>query len=471
MITITRALARQARAIIGRALYGPGRSDATLPVRLVAGPERFYLRAQSSRAAVEYRSPDSQAPADLTVPLRLLADCEGRKAEPVRIESCEAGLVSAHWQDGPVPQVVTYDAPDSQPEFPEPPQEFGENPPELLSILAQAMETAEADCTRFALNTVQLRGRSGVVAATDGRQLLLHSGCMFPWDGDVLVPKTPLFGCKELPQDQPLLLGKLDDWLCVRVGPWTIWLASDKTGRFPQVENHLQPIGGATATLRISNDDAEFLLQSLPRLPGSSDGQAVTVDLNGRVAIRARPTVRGQATEIVLHGSTYSGEPIRISTDRRYLSRALALGFRELHLFGSRAPVQCQGPQRQYVWALLDPDSVVPATDNVVRIDSDQFPEKSPPTVRQRSPQRTAMSARNRNSSTHSAQPAEQEATVRPSPSTTDLIEQAEAVRLSLRESLVKTGELIHALKQQRKRSRLVASTLASLRELDAVAQ
>ena len=45
------------------------------------------------------------------------------------------------------------------------------------------------------------------------------------------------------------------------------------------------------------------------------------------------------------------------------------------------------------------------------------------------------------------------------------------AVRLSLRESLVKTSELIHALKRQRRRSRLVASTLASLRELDAVAQ
>ena len=54
----------------------------------------------------------SQAPADLTVPLRLLADCEGRKAEPVRIESCAAGLVSAHWQDGPVPQpALRLDAP------------------------------------------------------------------------------------------------------------------------------------------------------------------------------------------------------------------------------------------------------------------------------------------------------------------------------------------------------------------------
>ena len=355
MITITRSFAHQARIIIARALFGAGRPDtATLPVQLVTCPEALCLRAYSSWAAVEYRTQDGQEPAELTVPLGLFADCEGRKADPVHLEHGE-GQVLARWQDGPVPQVVSHQIPDLTPEFPELPAELAENPPELLSCLVQAMDTTDPDTGRFALNTVQLRGRSGVVAATDGRQLLRHSGFAFPWDGDILLPKTPLFACKELPHDQPVLLGSLDDWLCLRVGPWTIWLAIDKTSRFPKVE---------TCCGRRKPPRRRFR-SALP-MPSSCSSHcsdcriAVTVDLNGRVAIRARPAVRGQATEIVLNGSTYSGEPIRISTDRRYLSRALALGFRELQLFDPRAPIQCRDTQRQYVWALLDPDSAVP---------------------------------------------------------------------------------------------------------------
>ena len=49
------------------------------------------------------------------------------------------------------------------------------------------------------------------------------------------------------------------------------------------------------------------------------------------------------------------------------------------------------------------------------------------------------------------------------------LIEQAEAVKVSLRDSLSKTSELISALKLHRKRSKLVQSTLQSLRRLQAV--
>ncbi len=49
------------------------------------------------------------------------------------------------------------------------------------------------------------------------------------------------------------------------------------------------------------------------------------------------------------------------------------------------------------------------------------------------------------------------------------LIEQAEAVKTSLRETLTNTSELISALKKHRKQSRLVRSTLASLRQLQSI--
>ena len=49
------------------------------------------------------------------------------------------------------------------------------------------------------------------------------------------------------------------------------------------------------------------------------------------------------------------------------------------------------------------------------------------------------------------------------------LIERAEAVKVSLRETLSQTSELVAALKRHRKQSKLVASTLQSLRRLQTV--
>ena len=46
------------------------------------------------------------------------------------------------------------------------------------------------------------------------------------------------------------------------------------------------------------------------------------------------------------------------------------------------------------------------------------------------------------------------------------LIDQAEALRSSLRETVAKTAELIAGLKRHRKQSKIVRNTLASLRQL-----
>ena len=51
----------------------------------------------------------------------------------------------------------------------------------------------------------------------------------------------------------------------------------------------------------------------------------------------------------------------------------------------------------------------------------------------------------------------------------TSLIEQAETLKDSLQDLLSQTRELIAALKRQKKQSRLMKSTLASLRQLQTV--
>ena len=48
----------------------------------------------------------------------------------------------------------------------------------------------------------------------------------------------------------------------------------------------------------------------------------------------------------------------------------------------------------------------------------------------------------------------------------TVLIQQAETLRAALRDNLVKTNDLVKALKRHRRQGRIVASTLASLRQI-----
>ena len=53
--------------------------------------------------------------------------------------------------------------------------------------------------------------------------------------------------------------------------------------------------------------------------------------------------------------------------------------------------------------------------------------------------------------------------------STPGLIEHAEQLRTALRDTLVKSNELLKAIKQERRQSRAVRSTLESLRQLKTI--
>ena len=67
------------------------------------------------------------------------------------------------------------------------PEQLTENPPRLLTALHDAMLTTDPDPVRFATDHIQVRGKSGTVVATDGRQMLIQDGFEFPWDDDILL--------------------------------------------------------------------------------------------------------------------------------------------------------------------------------------------------------------------------------------------------------------------------------------------
>jgi hypothetical protein len=325
-------------------------------------------------AAAEFHLPGEQPAEQIWISQQLLADVQGSRDVPARIRSDPHG-VSASWFDGGASQTVQLPSPNpwDATAFPDMPDEFAENPPGMLSALHEACETADPFSSRYAINCVQLQGASGRIAATDGRQLLVQSGFSFPWDSEVLLPKTSVFGCQDLPDDEPVRIGRTEHWIVVQVGGWTIWQKPNEDGLFPEVDRHLSNASHAAAQLRVEPADARFLLKTLPKLSLVDDyNLPITVDLNGQVALRARVVDQQAPTELHLVGSSYSGKPIQINTNRRYLVRAMSLGFRDLRIFHPKTPILAWDDQRQYLWAPLAPASIILPNSKAVCIPSQE---------------------------------------------------------------------------------------------------
>jgi hypothetical protein len=243
--------------------------------------------------------------------------------------------------------------------------------------------------------------------------------------------------------------------------------------RFPETDCHISNPDNAVASFRMSSADKTFLTKTLPKLPCDDYNHPCTVDLNGAVVIRASVKDQPQPTELILSGATITGEPSQFNCNRKFLVRAARLGFDNVHFFNSNTPILCTDQRRSYVFAPLSSDDVVYPTKDAVRIESSRRNDR--PTIprqpKQRSSTKTMTQTKTKSNGqarTDGAKPPSSNGKVQTN-DVTALLEQAEAVKALARDTLTKTSELIAALKQHRKRNRIVQSTLSSLRQLKAI--
>ncbi len=230
-------------------------------------------------------------------------------------------------------------------QLPELPATWTSNPAGLLAALADATETGIPDSARYALHCVQLQGGRNRIVATDGRQLLVRSGYRFPWAGDLLIKGSPIFACRTLPRDQAVEVGRTDSHAFFRCGTWTIACEIQKEVRFPDVEQVIPPASEVLTRLRLDPEDARFLESSLARLPGGDElNSPVTVDLNGKIAVRANAADQPQA------GHRAGPRPVELHRRpgvHRHQSRApgsgAAAGLRRDRLHRGRVPVRLPG--------------------------------------------------------------------------------------------------------------------------------
>ncbi len=485
MITLTRNQVRRLRVAFRRAALGI--THRGIVPELVLRAEGTQLRAQHRyrNLAVEHVEPGSYRPAVIVaIPLDALADFEGSADSPVVLESAAPDRTVVRWEDRGIPQSREYNLVtpvDRLEPMPALPATWVSNPGELLDALAEATETTIADSPRYSLECIQLQGR-GQIVATDGRQLLVRSSFHFPWSEDLLIKGRPIFACRALARDQPVEIGRTETHVVIRAGNWTIFCAIQTEARFPAVQRVIPTDGEISTRLRLDAADARFLESTLNRLPGGDElNSSVTLDLNGRIAVRAHaPDQPQQVTELVLSRSNYTGSPICIATNRVFLDRALRLGFTEVGFTGVEAPFVCRDERRIFTVQPLSDGSPLDPNAIVTRIESSTVAgAESRVPVRTESSRRPLSETVRRNGhhparlaetrSRTSTKPVETNGTNgsdQPGTSLAALVQEAESLHATLADAKSRTARLIAGLRRHRKQSRLVNETLKSLREL-----
>jgi hypothetical protein len=477
MISISSRLAGELVSVFRRALRLTPKTLAQ-PITFSAGRHGLRISAAFVGFAAQYDDTSPQEAYQATVPLSLLKEASGSRGGPITIGAADDGSPVIRWQNGAVPQQRSVSPPIEAVPTPVMPKSFTENPAELRQAIHSALDATDPMCSRYALGCLCLRGVQGDVTATDGHQVYRHGGFRFEIKDELLVEPSTVFGLKELVSDQALFFGATKSHAVFLSGRWTIWMPRLKEGRFPKVDGVI-PAEPVVAAVELSAGDLVFLGENLPRLPGGEAMyRAVTFDLNGSVAIRGRHDETGAVTELRLTNSQRSGEELRVNCDRRYLQRAAALGFTRFQFHSPAAPIVCRDDGRLYFWASLTPEDAIAASQDAVVIESPTGAAPVPPVRHQSTPPRRTISMATRQkkqstttpTTTTTPAPSEPVQETGPTESQGGLVEQALALRQSLRSTLGQMNDLLRAIKRQRKQERLMRSTLSSLKQLQSVA-
>ncbi|MCE9561842.1 MAG: hypothetical protein K8U57_07290 [Planctomycetes bacterium] len=455
MILFTRVEARDFRALFARCHAGRPRGPAPPVLIRFQGGTRTIACSTSDGMTLTHISTTDEPDELLLLPGSVLAEVEGSTDEGVNLDRQSRMRGAVHWHTGDKPRKLPIELllPGKQHEFPAPP-EFSSVSPELLTALHECGRSTARENGRFALSRIQLQGRAGRVVGTDGKIALLAAGFTFPFTDDILVPALPVFGSKPLLRAKEVRVGRSSTHLVIAAGPWTVWMPFEIKARYPDVLALIPR--RPTTVAQLDHNDVVELLKVLSGLPGKDDDDSpVTIDVGSTVKIRGRDEKTQATQEVPLTHSTVSGPPQQLAFNRRILARALSLGCRTLNVTPEK-PVVAEGEHFRVIALALDPSLIVPPTV-----------EARKSTIVALSPTPTTL---------EQPIPTIQRSNVMPPPDTNghtpprgdpaDPLLAAEELRDALAVTHAKAVRLVAILKAGRKEKRVLASVVASLKQL-----
>jgi hypothetical protein len=346
MIELPAGLLGSFRSVLRKSALASGRHGPWPAVLCQASGKGLCLSSKQDEIALRHFSAGCFPAASVALPGALLAGLEGRRA--ISLEQTAPFQGKASWQQGDECHAREFDTadPSTLPAPPALPRGSAPMPEDFLKALAEAAKTASREGGpgalrqpgRGSLCRVLLRASDGAVVASDGRQLLVQSGYCFSWKDHVLIPALPAFASRELSSEPNIRVSRQGKLLLLGIGPWLWQLPAEGARGYPDVNTAIRPAGGKATRLRLDAGDVELLLEALPALPGRDEEYSpVTLALGAEAAVRAG---EGAIQEVPLARSRVLGPAVQPAMDRRYLLRALRLGFRELEVASADRPAR-----------------------------------------------------------------------------------------------------------------------------------
>jgi hypothetical protein len=406
-----------------------------------------------SETAVRLEHAGRQAREVIVFPASLLAQVEGRHDDPVTLEVVAPDQGRVNWSDAGIPLSRDFDiiATDKRFFFPPSPEDMRSPGSGFKEAMAEAVNSTSPKEVPRSLHKVQLRGSTGQVVGTDGRQLFMHGGFVFPWRNSLLVPAIHACGHRELADEQEPMIGQTETHLFVQFGQWTFALKTDAVSKYPAVEQVIPNPRGVKTKVQFGADDVALLCKELSRLPGRKDDPAeVTLVVGKDILIRGQFDDQAQPSDLPLAASEATGQPVKISMYSRCLLRALKLGFTRVEIVRDSTPLCCRDENRIYLWMPLPEEAAREKPEPAV---SPSAPETSEQKEEPTMPEPNG-NGKHANNGDNSQAPV------------FDPLAEAEAIRGLMLEASTRLGRLIAALKNHRKQTRAVRAAVKSLRDL-----
>jgi hypothetical protein len=367
LITLSRATAKRLVSLLGKTFNLPRGLLQRQAVKFIADENGLAVESATATHAVRYRDPSYRGlPQDWEAPLEAIQALAKSGAAQGEFSLQGEAAVRLHLVERTIPRDEGFSTPEVVLETPRSPELSYLLPLNARQALIAAFETAQQRVPgRYALNCVQLQGSKASLAATDGRQLLIQTGLHWPFGEDLLLANYHmLFASGDFPEG-PVELCNTERHMVFRAGSWEFFLPIEEGQRYPRVEDVVPASEEAVTNLEISPGDAKYLREMLPRLPFDvlDHERPVTIELNGKIGVRARSMKMPAAVEVILRNSQRSGVDLICAMQRRYLQRALDLGLRQFQFFQKGcAPVVVRDGDTTYCWATYHQEAVAKGT-------------------------------------------------------------------------------------------------------------
>ncbi len=449
MIAVPRSLAKRFRTVLRRCAAPADFSQEPFIVAR-ASSKGLSLQCGLAETAVRFDQIGKQEDEIIAFPASLLAKIEAPSDDLAALEVLNPEQGRAAWHESGTEMNCEFKSskPAAHQFFPAMPARLTD-PGEFFKLaLEEAAATASNKITGRPLHRVLLRGKTGEVIATDGRQLLVQGGFKFPWDGDLLVPSIGVWGLRELP-DRPVSIACSKEYVFVHAGMLSVALRAETSKSYPNFEAVIPPARSITTHLRFSPADLELLKKQLPRMPGANEKPApVMLNIGKTAAVRAKADGKETESTQELPGAEIKGKPVCLELDRRVLLRAVKMGFFHIEIVSPHSPLCCRANNRTFVWLPLgEPVKPAPAQPS-------QPPDSVPSTE-----EKSAMPEPNGKQTGDGGSAPNGNGF-------SDPLAEAEAMKGLLTEAQSRLARLIASLKQHRRQSRAVRAAVDSLRQL-----